>query len=96
MRTPRHNIDCNKMMDEIAANIDTLFELCDAEFNSSTDIHASFNQAYKDHKTVEEWVDDFLRVQVDKVMIGNKLYFDWEVRQLVAEEIARMWFADVD
>ena len=44
MLSPRNKIELYHVMPSEVESVDTLFEICDAEFNSRKDVHDSFER----------------------------------------------------
>lgn len=87
--TPRNNIKIavgygNKEV-EFA---DTLYEICDAEFNSRRDIHDSFTQV----SGPNSWARYHLLHEVRKISIRENVYAGHHMTHMIAIKIAKDWF----
>lgn len=88
--TPRNGIMYEHMMPSEVENLDTLFEICDAEFNSRKDVHENFRQA----KSPEGWVRYFLMREVQHISVRDGIYASNHMSVIVAKAIADIWFKD--
>lgn len=78
-------------MNDALANpddIDTVYETCDAEFNSLKEVHESFSRA----KSEEDWVRFYLHYGVKIVCHRDKIYLSDHHQKVIARQIARDWF----
>ena len=77
-------------MDSEVDILDTLFEACDAEFNSNFDLYTSF------HRAIGQpwWARYTLLHEVQKVSRRDGLNASRYLCLTVAKEIARIWFEE--
>lgn len=79
------------MSSEIDA-VDTLYEICDAEFNSRKDIHDSFERA----AGLKSWARYYLLHEVKKIAKRDGIMCSEYLAHRVAGAIAEMWFERQD
>ena len=90
MFTPRNNIEINSgYCDKEVAAIDTLYDICDAEFNSRIDVHNSIETASGENS----WARYYLLHEVRKIAMRENLYVSYHMTYVVAKHIARDWYA---
>ncbi len=89
--SPRNNIKI-QYCGLPAKDIDTVFEICDAEFNSSAYIHESFKNA----RGYLSWARYFLIYEVWKVAQRENIYLSQYAALLVAQHLAKIWFESKD
>lgn len=78
-------------MNDALANpddIDTVYETCDAEFNSCKEVHDNFKTA----KSEDGWVRFYLHFAVKMVCERDGIYLSEHHQKVVARQIARDWF----
>jgi hypothetical protein len=86
--TPRNQIEVDRLDIIETTNIDTLFEICDAEFNSRADVHASFADATRPSL----WMLGFLIPQIKLIAAREHIHCTDYIAECVAKPIACMWF----
>ena len=86
--TPRNQIEVRRLNAAETTSIDTLFEVCDAEFNSRSDVHDSFADA----TSPSLWMVDFLIPQVKLVAARERIFCTHYIAECVARTIACIWF----
>jgi hypothetical protein len=87
MLSPRNKIELHHVMPSEVETVDTLFEICDAEFNSRKDVHESF----KASMGPKRWARFYLLHEVQKVANREGISCSHHLAHIVATEIARMW-----
>lgn len=92
MLSPRNKIEVATSYPYQVELVDTLYEICDAEFNSRADIHNSFKTA----KGVASWTRYFLLHEVRHVAAKNDIYCSYHMAYVVAKRIAEVWFEQED
>jgi hypothetical protein len=88
MSTVRNDIDTTNVIESEAEFLDTLYEICDAEFTSREDIHNSFVNA----RGQKSWANT-LRWEVQKIANRDGIQCGQYTAQKVADRIANDWFA---
>ena len=88
MLSQRHGIELHHVMQGEIDSVDTLFENCDAEFNSRADVHSSFER----ETSSKRWARYYLSHEVTKVAIRDGIPCSNHLSHIVANEIAGMWF----
>ncbi len=89
MITPRNKIRLAVGYDaKEIENTDSLFEICDAEFNSCAAIHHSFASA----KGAASWARYYLLHEVRRVAMRENIYASYHIAHMVAVKIADIWF----
>ena len=68
--------------------VDTLYEICDAEFSSRADVHNSFGSA----RGEASWARYYLLHEVRKIAIREDLYMSFHMAYVIAQRIAKDWF----
>lgn len=86
--TPRNKIEAPGLHSDQLNIVDALFDLCDAEFNSRTDVHSSFNRA----KGAASWARYYLLHEVRRVAERNELYCSYHMAFVVATKLSEIWF----
>jgi hypothetical protein len=69
--------------------VDTLYEICDAEFNSRKDVHESFDK----ETSAAKWASQYLFQEVRKVVLREDLVCSTHIIRIVSEELAKLWFS---
>jgi hypothetical protein len=88
MLSPRNGIELyHAMTCEIDA-VDTLFEICDAEFNSRKDVHSNFENA----SSSKRWANNYILHEVQKIAAREHILCSRHLAQIIATEIAGIWF----
>lgn len=88
MLSPRNHIELYHCMNSEIGAVDTLFEICDAEFNSRKDVHDSFAKA----KGLLSWVRYYLSHEVSKIARRENVLCSNHLSLIVATAIAKIWF----
>lgn len=86
--SPRNKIDITNLIISEREMVDTLFEICDAEFNSRRDIHESFGRA----KGIKSWARYVLSHEVKKIAYREHIPCGQFMAEIIANEISSMWF----
>ena len=87
MSTVRNDIDTTNVIPAEAEYIDTLYEICDAEFTSRQDIHESFVNA----RGERSWANS-LRWEVQKIARREGFSLGQYPCECVAKQIAQDWW----
>lgn len=69
--------------------VDTLYEICDAEFNSRADIHRSFASA----KGAASWARYTLLHEVRAVADREAMFCSYHMAFVVASKLSKVWFS---
>ena len=88
MFSPRNKIETVTMMKTEVEIVDSLFELCDAEFNSRSDVHNSFHSAHG----AASWARYFLLHEVRKVAARENIFCSYHMAYVVASKLSEIWF----
>ena len=88
MFSPRNQIEIVTSPPTEVETVDTLFELCDAEFNSRADIHASFKSA----RGAASWARYFLLHEVRHVAAREHIFCSYHMAYVVASKLSEIWF----
>ena len=89
MLTPRNKIQLAIGYHSKEAEVaDSVYEICDSEFNSRNDIHNSFLSA----KGEASWARHYLLHEIRKVAIRENLYISVHVAHQIGLRIANDWF----
>ena len=88
MFSPRNHIELHHVMQSEIELVDTLFEICDAEFNSRKDVHDSFNR----ESSPKRWARYYLVHEVLKSAKNNNLICSKHLASIIANELAGVWF----
>ncbi len=88
MFSPRNQIEVVTLPAAQVEAVDTLFELCDAEFNARQDVHNSFAKA----RGVASWARYFLLHEVRHVAARNDIYCSYHMAFVVATKLSEIWF----
>lgn len=89
MLSPRNQIEVATMMASEIKIVDTLFDICDAEFNSRQDVHTSFASAQGE----SAWTRYYLLHQVRDVASREHLMCSYHLAYVVAKKLAEVWFS---
>jgi len=85
--TPRNGIEVHYLMPSMMEAIDTLFEICDAEFNSRKDVHESF----KKETSSKKWSTQFLFWEVRKIAAREDIICSAHIARIISDEISCIW-----
>lgn len=88
MFSPRNNIEIVTLPTKEVETVDTLFELCDAEFNSRSDVHSSFQAA----RGAASWARYYLLHEVRKVAAREGIFCSYHMAFVVASKLSEIWF----
>ena len=88
MFSPRNHIELYHVMSSEIDAVDTLFEICDAEFNSRKDVHDCFDRAIG----LKSWARYYLSNEVKKVAQRENIMCSDHLSLIVATELAKVWF----
>lgn len=88
MLSPRNKIEVCTYTDREIEHVDTLYEICNAEFNSRTDVHSSFKSA----KGAASWARYYLLHEVRNIATRDDIYCSYHMAFVVASKIAEVWF----
>lgn len=86
--TPRNKIQATTLPGQLMDDADTLFDICDAEFNSRRDIHEGFSRA----RGEASWARYTLLHEVRKVADRENIYCSYHMAFVVASKLAEIWF----
>jgi len=87
MFSKRNNLSMRDIVGS-SDDIDTVYETCDAEFNSRYDFHQSFQQS-KDEAT---WVQYYLIHEIQKICTRDGINLARAARKIIAERVAYDWY----
>lgn len=88
--TPRHKIEINAGYgDKEIELVDSLYERCNAEFNSRQDIYNTFATT----SCEASWARYYLTMEVRKIAMRENLYISIHISHVIAQRIAKEWFA---
>lgn len=90
--TPRNKIQATTLPVQHWQDADTLFEICDAEFNGRKDIYNSFVQA----KGSKSWARYTLLHEVRKIADREGIYCSYHMALVVAVKLSEIWFEQKD
>ncbi len=85
----RNQLEVTHFMKSEIDTVDTLFEICDAEFNSSADVHASFARA----KGAKSWTRYYLLHKVQDVAQREDMFCSFYMAYIIATKLSEIWFA---
>jgi hypothetical protein len=88
MFSPRNHIELHHVMQSEIESVDTLFEICDAEFNSRVDIHNSFKGA----TSYKKWARYPLLREVQKIAIREGISCSEHLGLIIACRLSKLWF----
>lgn len=88
MLSPRNGIELYHVMTCEIDAVDTLFEICDAEFNSRKDVHDCFDRSIG----LKSWARYYLSNEVEKVAKRENIMCSKHLAHIIATEIAGIWF----
>lgn len=88
MLSPRNKIELHHVMPSEVEAVDTLFEICDAEFNSRKDVHESFKNA----RGSKSWARYYLLHEINKIAIRESMVCSHHLTLIIANVIACIWF----
>jgi len=86
--SPRNQIEVPHMMPTEIGMVDTLYEICDAEFNSRADVHHSFAAC----KGAKSWTRYYLLHEVRKVAARESIMCSYHMAFVIATKISEIWF----
>jgi hypothetical protein len=89
MLSPRNQIEIVTLPKPQVETVDTLYEICNAEFNSRQDIHSSFNSA----RGAASWARYVVLHEVRKVAKREEMYCSYHMAFVVASKLSEVWFA---
>lgn len=84
----RNGFNTVNMMGSEKAVVDSLYEICDAEFNSRFDVHQSFQNS----KGEASWARYFVLHEVQKVATREGISASWYLTKMIADKIAKDWY----
>lgn len=89
--SPRNQLLVLHMMPSEIENVDTLFEICDATFNSRKDVYASFASA----RGIKSWARYYLLHEVQREAQKTGMVCSYHMAYTVALAISKIWFESV-
>lgn len=87
MQTKRNGLPMHDIIGS-SDNIDTVYETCDAEFNSRIDVHQSFQHS----KGEASWARYYLKHEIQKICTRDGINLAWAAQKVIADRIAHDWF----
>lgn len=69
--------------------VDNLFDICDAEFNSSPEVHSSFERA----RGAASWARYYLLHKVQDVAHRDGMFCSYHMAYIIATKLSEIWFA---
>jgi hypothetical protein len=87
MISKRNNLTMRDIVDS-SDDIDTVYETCDAEFNSRYDFHQSFQQS----KDEASWVQYYLIHEIQKICTRDEIDLSSAARKIIADRVAYDWY----
>ena len=89
MITPRNKIQISVGYSSAEIEFtDSLYEICDAEFNSRKDVYYSFSTA----RGADSWARYYLVHEVRKIALRENLYVSFHVAHMISKKISDEWF----
>jgi len=88
MFSPRNKIEIVTLPISAVEAVDTLFEVCDAEFSSRNDVHNSFQSA----RGAASWARYYLLHEVRKVAARDGIFCSYHMAFVVASKLSEVWF----
>lgn len=90
MLSPRNQIEIvpGYGVDQVTI-VDTLYEICDAEFTSRDDIHRSFRSA----RGAASWARYILLHEVRAVAVREDMFCSYHMAFVVASKLSEVWFS---
>lgn len=85
----RNQLEVTYFMKNEVDTVDTLFDICDAEFNSSADVHASFARA----KGAKSWTRYYLLHKVQDIAQREGMFCSYYMAYTIATRLSEIWFA---
>jgi hypothetical protein len=85
----RNGLDITYCMKSEIENADCLFEVCDAEFNSSAVVHSSFERA----TGAKSWTRYYLLHRVQDVAQRDGVFCSYHTAFIIATKLSELWFA---
>ena len=89
MLSPRNKLEVTHFMKSEIETADTLFEVCDAEFNSSAEVHKSFERA----RGAASWARYYLLHKVQDVARRDGIFCSYHTAYIIATKLSEIWFA---
>ncbi len=89
MLSPRNQLEVTHFMRSEVDTADNLFDICDAEFNSSASVHQSFGRA----TGAASWARYYLLHKVQYVAHREGMICSWYTAYIVAKRLSEIWFA---
>lgn len=87
MLSKRNQIPMNDVL-ALSDDIDTIYETCDAEFNSRIDVYRSFKTA----RGKKSWARYYLLHEVQKICQRDGIYMSQFHCQNIADRISDDWY----
>lgn len=88
MLSPRNQIEVVTMFHSQVQVVDTLFDICDSEFNSRQEVHTSFKNA----SSMEAWARYYLLHEVRNVAQRESLHCSYHMSFVIAKKLSELWF----
>lgn len=85
----RNGLNITHCMKSETETADYLFEVCDAEFNSSAEVHSSFGRA----PSAKSWTRYYLLHRVQDVARRESVFCSYHTAFIVATKLSEIWFA---
>lgn len=89
MLSPRNKLEITHFMTSEIDTVDSLFDICDAEFNSSADVHRSFEYS----RGAASWARYYLLHRVQDVARREGMFCSYHMAFIIATKLSEIWFA---
>jgi hypothetical protein len=69
--------------------LNNLYDICDAEFNSSQEVHCSFLRA----RGAASWARYYLLRKVQDIAQRDGMMCSYHIAHIIATDLSKIWFA---